>query len=350
MSDPECLTGCSKQIVSKKGCICISNPQKQSDGSYTCTVKCPEGIEGTKGVFSFFSNVETDEVLILKPQKTCLKSTYVKEDMKYRGNKKIYKYTSCNSQEQRSVLKYVIGGLLLTTATAQRKIASRLGGSTENSRESVFKMVKTGLKDTISDPNLLADYLKNLQRLEDKPFSKILAETQTMAKHLDIPTAPVLTRLASHMTDDEVSDMLRGAHFKIHDQGAIYDLIKSQEDSWDRISSHYPSNSLGSHVGHNEYIFGTKVHMLTGKLTDGSSWFQIEGSPFGFSSLEQLYDSASHSIDYGAYVSTFKTQNVGKLGSSENTEFNPIEKNFILHDPATVGGYLPATQTLLLGS
>jgi hypothetical protein len=102
------------------------------------------------------------------------------------------------------------------------------------------------------------------------------------------------------------AEILRGAHLRIHDSGALYDAWKGLHGADTRGSSH-KSDAPQYHVD------GPLVHtVLFGRL-DGRTWVQLEGRPVGI----------GHLIDYFRYRITHKNQ--GPYGASEYRESRPLE-------------------------
>jgi hypothetical protein len=160
------------------------------------------------------------------------------------------------------------------------------------------------------------------------------------------------------------TEMMKGAHILIEDNGALLDQILAAKDLHARYSSHYkkdkiakymkedpsldaaaaealfnkskPDYSLRAEVIFNEAVMG-KVTKENGKTY---TWFQFEGHSHQARSVYksrivqaldyvlQLFsysiEKLLHHIDFVNYVWNGKTKNIGQYGKSDFTEKYPI--------------------------
>ncbi len=137
-------------------------------------------------------------------------------------------------------------------------------------------------------------------------------------------------------------EMLKGAHFIIKDDGALYDMFKEYSEK--RISSHHKGNKEGSDMSfQSDGIFN---EVLFGKTKDGKTWVQLEAHSVGtlkgipISSFKDMFsiknlketfsvlyeyvgEALLHLGDYIKYKST--GENVGQYGTSKHVDSNPIK-------------------------
>jgi hypothetical protein len=169
------------------------------------------------------------------------------------------------------------------------------------------------------------------QDLKVSVLKNFLQDLQS-ANGENLMRSDAILQIALQLDEKQVTDFFRGAHFVVKDEGKLYETLKPL--GYERISSHYNGEmKAGPDIGINAgEVF---AHLLVGKNTDGSTWFQIENTPMPsieeiFSSQENFFDFLGHSVDTISYIACktlpFLTPiNIGQYGNSEYWDQNPLE-------------------------
>lgn len=382
-SKVKCVQSCSPKILTKNECVCTSKPEKGING-YWCYVDCP--LHRKRLVKRGWTGKLYDGVTSpSRQQKRCL--SYKKSDRNY-------EYMKCTGKEVKYSL--IITYMLYLTywfkfyilMYKKYGVLSIVGVSLRNRKLSVsdVSVAKKALKsvrdviDKVPDDQLLKknisiDTYNNLASLLDTSqdgfflsnlFSEILNVQQKLG--IEEPT-PIINMMASRFPDRVLSEMVRGGHFWIDDDGQLFDEIRNAPKAFKRGSSHYKLESFtkkgvkptgsGDQYGITERLFGYQFHLLTGvRVLDNDrrvSWFQFENAPWQLETVKQALDNIEnnfyHAVDATVYLSTIighkidqkllgsvgvfgPTRNIGPYGASATTEFNPG-----LIGVNTAGGY-----------
>lgn len=161
----------------------------------------------------------------------------------------------------------------------------------------------------IEESEIKDKFVNNLQRTE-KPSEKL------------VQIVSFLMKLG--LSNNQLTEFLKGAHFTISDNGQLYNQLKDQ--GYERISSHYPNEKPQADIGIKvDYVLEQFLIGTTGEKT----WFQIESSAMPeikdiFNDYEAFNSFVSHSVDFMMYVGSGKTINIGQYGTSYFTEYKPI--------------------------
>jgi hypothetical protein len=245
--------------------------------------------------------------------------------------------------------------------TWQEHLASDPTGFYENLLQHINKIEPQGMRDSI---------LKNANEIyqwmigDDERLHAAAIESLINARIL---LAIVEACNSNSLTNSRFfvpTEMMKGAHILIEDNGALLDHILAAKALHPRYSSHYKQDKIAKHMkdnplldasaaealfnhGKQDYSLRAEVifnEAVMGKVTKGNgkiyTWFQFEGHShqarsvyksrilqaldcvlqFFSYSLEKLL----HHIDFVNYVWNGKTKNIGQYGKSEYTEKNPI--------------------------
>jgi hypothetical protein len=187
----------------------------------------------------------------------------------------------------------------------------------------LIKYAAEGIHDKIWVPDLptLEEAVKKkfeesfIDRLKNLPGIDFIR----LCKHLAICSKDeeeILKQLQNnfHLTNDELKQILGGAHVRLKDGGVTYETwVKTMETKQKRVSSH-PSSS-------DQYgIRGPFVkELLFSKIEENGetyTWFQLENHPVKFGHYIR------HMWDYVVYKATRNNQ--GPYGSSPAIDSRPI--------------------------
>jgi hypothetical protein len=256
-----------------------------------------------------------DDVDVLKKRSYCLK---------HKG------YRACKSREQKEWLRWVSSGMLLAVGIQARRTANKLYARMADVRGVVLADLERALRKHMpDDPALGQDILKEAEKQSSLSLPELLQRSLALGRAMNLPVASEIATFAERLTEEQTADMLMGAHFVVQDGGELYRRISSKEQAFRRPSSHYVDERSHSppHVGYNEYLFGRRFHILVGETRaygPASTWLQVEGAPFNTEEwVAHMLDNVEHASDALIYASTGLTENVGVLGTSKRTEFNP---------------------------
>lgn len=370
-----CVQSCSPKIMSKQGCVCVSEPQKDGN-QHWCYVKCP--LHRNRLVKKSWGGYTYDSVSFpYKHQKRCLS---------YNKRGENYEYQKCTGKEVKYSLitrymlylmywlkfyllmykKYAVLSLVTAKGVSlrNRKLSVSDVSVAKKALESLRRVINNIPQDQLLQKNISVDTYNTIASILDKSqdgfflshmFKEILKIQQKLG--IEEPT-PIINMMVSKFPDRVLNEMVRGGHFWIDDNGQLYDEIRNAPKSFKRGSSHYKLKSMtkkgvkptgsGDQYGITEMLFGYQFHLLIGVrvLENGQriSWFQFENAPWQLETVKQAIDNLQnnfyHAVDASIYASSVigheidkkllgergifgSARNVGPYGGSTITEFNP---------------------------
>jgi hypothetical protein len=175
------------------------------------------------------------------------------------------------------------------------------------------------------DPSNLKSYMNSIlshiqldQKIVEQLRSNI--ENAPHAKEQDLQElkkAAIIFYIISQIPKHG-SEIIKGAHVMVSDNGAIYDELVTQGLVGKRVSSHHKKNKdpdYGDVSMQGGEIFR---EFLLGKTLDGKTWFQTEAHSVG-----GWGNILGHAVDFVRYQ--YSKQNIGQYGTSRHLDSNPIE-------------------------
>jgi len=176
-------------------------------------------------------------------------------------------------------------------------------------------MVKKDLSKIIMKKRFeLVDILKEIDipiNIKEALVQNIFSTKTTINS---LKKAEVILELIANLSEHS-TEILKGGHVMLEDDGKLYDHLKRKRLITDRISSHHKNNKAESDASMNAGdIF---KEFLIGKTKDGKTWFQLEAH-----SLGGVTNFIGHIIDFLKYIIT--GNNVGQYGLSEHVDKKPI--------------------------
>lgn len=207
-----------------------------------------------------------------------------------------------------------------------------------------YNNLKTQLKEKLNGLNIDEKIAEKIVKNIDKSDKLKAADaTKHLEKALAIVNIISSIELQTTMDIPLHTEIIKGAHVVINDDGAIYDQLR--EHANERLSSHYKNHKVDNKqdlsisaaaAGFNEFLCGVK------KGEDGKlhTWFQFEGHSLQRDKeMEGIFSNIINTIlalvglninkilhggDFVSYVLNFKKKNIGQYGNSDFTESNPI--------------------------
>ncbi len=151
--------------------------------------------------------------------------------------------------------------------------------------------------------------MSNIEKFPNNASPEQIKELNKAAIVLDIIQATVF---------DHASEVLKGGHVMIKDEGKLYDALVEKGIVKERHSSHHNANKVEGK--RDVSLQGGEIfkEFLVGKTKDGKTWFQLEAHSMG-----GIKNFIGHMIDYIKYKISGK--NVGQYGLSAHIDSNPIE-------------------------
>jgi len=208
---------------------------------------------------------------------------------------------------------------------------------------------------------VIAILRKEIEALKDKDqmgafVKQIFRITSEVIRHNASPkyrqlSTPVMDFFVNHIPSSIAMEVLKGANFKVEDDGQMYEFVKNHLNGYGRFSTHAKNATDVIQYGSTDAFMDVYLHLLCGKFQyeNGKvvSWCQFEGAPMppGQTTLEvfqNIFDGShlnakflqyylDHSTDSLAYLILSKSiQSIGyegynlAIGSSVHTDLKPI--------------------------
>ncbi len=178
-------------------------------------------------------------------------------------------------------------------------------------KSSRFSVPVSKLKTEISHAISTIDFNKGISA----------SEIKSLVGNVNYATYEELTALNDILQAGPgyATEMFKGAHFYIDDDGALYEKWKNL-GAIERISSHHKdSNDL-------QYeIVGPLSHaILFGKTKDGQTWVQLENTPLSAETVNgKISNIVGHTFDFIEH--RLSNVNVGPYGTSMHKDTNPVK-------------------------
>lgn len=153
----------------------------------------------------------------------------------------------------------------------------------------------------------------------DKELKYLKLLKTILNESVGLDEAVIMNNLIEMLTPEALGEVLKGAHYRLIDDGFYYREWSQLKAARERISSH-PSLPGSKQYG----VAGPLSHeILFGIVEDKGrtcTFFQFENTPWGEGFKNRFY----HTIDAMHYLSTLKTRNIGPYGKSIYTDKFPV--------------------------